>query len=105
MIMPDAGTMIGMAIGFFGIGVATYLGAEAWIKVKRFQREAEHRKLSHAESEAEARLARIEQIVELTSIEIERVAEAQRFLTRTLTEKHPQLPDPHSNSGRVVTPH
>lgn len=105
MAMPDAGTMIGMAIGFFGIGVAAYLGADAWIKVKRFQREAEHRKLSHAESEAEARLARIEQIVELTSIEMERVAEAQRFLTRAITEQNPRLAEPPSNSGRVVTPH
>ena len=34
-----------------------------------------------------ARIARIEQIVESTSIEIERISEGQRFTTRLLSEK------------------
>ena len=34
-----------------------------------------------------ARIARIEQIVESTSIEIERISEGQRFTTRLLAEK------------------
>ncbi|HXL86639.1 MAG TPA: hypothetical protein VN927_05485 [Gemmatimonadaceae bacterium] len=34
-----------------------------------------------------ARIARIEQIVEATSIEIERISEGQRFTTRLLSEK------------------
>jgi hypothetical protein len=33
-----------------------------------------------------ARIARIEQIVESTSIEIERISEGQRFTTRLLAE-------------------
>ena len=34
-----------------------------------------------------ARLERIEHTVEATAIEIERIAEAQRFLTKTLSER------------------
>lgn len=34
-----------------------------------------------------ARLARVEQIVETTAIEIERISEGQRFTTRLLSEK------------------
>jgi hypothetical protein len=37
--------------------------------------------------EVMARLARVEQIVESTAIEIERISEGQRFTTRLLSEK------------------
>jgi hypothetical protein len=36
--------------------------------------------------EVETRVARIEQIVESTSYEVERIGEAQRFLTKVLTD-------------------
>jgi hypothetical protein len=36
--------------------------------------------------ELETRIARIEQIVESTSYEVERIGEAQRFLTKVLTD-------------------
>lgn len=39
----------------------------------------------------EARVARIEQIVEATSIEVERISEGQRFTTKLLTERAPAL--------------
>lgn len=106
MYLPDAGTMIGIAIGFFGIGVAAYLVSDAVIRVKRFQRESEERKLARQSSDADARLARIEQIVEVTAVEIERIAEAQRYLTRTLAEKPSARPDQlPPSAGRVITPH
>jgi hypothetical protein len=37
--------------------------------------------------ELAARLARVEQIVETTALEIERISEGQRFTTRLLSEK------------------
>ena len=42
---------------------------------------------SGRDPELVARIARIEQIVESTSIEIERISEGQRFTTRLLAEK------------------
>jgi len=59
----------------------------------------------------EARLARIEQAVEAVAIEMERVSEGQRFVTRLLAERPtPVLPDTApaalaQQRGRVVTPH
>lgn len=53
----------------------------------------------------EARLTRIEQIVESTSIEIERVSESQRFMVNVFSQRPAEpasLPRPGS---RVTTPH
>ena len=38
----------------------------------------------------EERMARIEQIVEATSIEVERISEGQRFTTKLLSERAPE---------------
>jgi hypothetical protein len=42
--------------------------------------------------ELETRVARIEQIVESTSYEVERIGEAQRFLTKVLTDGRQSAP-------------
>jgi hypothetical protein len=42
--------------------------------------------------EVETRVARIEQIVESTSYEVERIGEAQRFLTKVLTDGRQNVP-------------
>jgi len=49
--------------------------------------------LTPAESSAnvEARLARVEQAVEAVAVEIERIGESQRFLTKVLTDSRPGL--------------
>ena len=51
------------------------------------------------------RIARIEQIVETTAVEVERVSEAQRFTARVLAERAAPggLPPSHAH-GRVNTP-
>jgi len=52
-------------------------------------------------ADTSARLERIEQAIEAMSIEIERVAEGQRFVTRLMTEGSPErvaLPDRAGNS-------
>ena len=41
--------------------------------------------------EIETRLARVEQAVEAIAIEVERVGEGQRFLTKVLTDRLPSL--------------
>ena len=57
------------------------------------------------EAEVAARLSRIEQIVELTSVEVERVAEAQRFVARQLVEGCAAAIPAGRAPERVVTPH
>ena len=56
--------------------------------------------------EIEARLDRIEQAVEAIAVEMERVGEGQRFVTKLLAERPTPLSDAQSlQRGRVVTPH
>jgi hypothetical protein len=49
------------------------------------------------------RLARIEQAVDATAVEVERISEAQRFTTKLLVEKGHQVMD--GSRARVITPH
>jgi hypothetical protein len=52
------------------------------------------------------RISRIEQIVETTAVEVERVSEAQRFTARVLADRAGGrgLPPSHAHSP-VITPH
>lgn len=54
----------------------------------------------------DTRVARIEQIVESTSFEVERIGEAQRFLTKVLTDGRqnalPTLPTRREPSGSIT---
>jgi hypothetical protein len=51
----------------------------------------------------EARLMRIEEAVETIAVEIERMGEGQRFVTKLLAEKTAQLAEPPKNGGGRVT--
>ena len=60
-------------------------------------------------SQVDGRLIRIEQAVEAMSVELERVGEGQRFITKLLAERGsdaaaPMLP-PSGAPGRSFTPH
>src|SRR6478609_3382972 len=56
--------------------------------------------------EIEARLERIEQAVDAVALEMERIGEGQRFVTKLLAERPTPISDAQSlQRGRVVTPH
>ena len=86
--MDSAGDL-GVIIALIGVvsGVAivatAFAGAYFYGKSKG-QRES---LVAPKDPELSARIARIEQIVEATSIEIERISEGQRFTSRLLSEK------------------
>jgi hypothetical protein len=50
------------------------------------------------------RLGRMEQAIDATAVEVERISEAQRFTTKLLVEKGHQAPV-EGGRARVVTPH
>jgi hypothetical protein len=80
---------LGIVIAFIGVlsGVGVLAGAFAgayFFGKSRAQRETIG---ASRDPEVMARLARVEQIVESTAIEIERISEGQRFTTRLLSEK------------------
>jgi hypothetical protein len=81
----DLGAIIALSGLLASIGVLAGAFAGAYFFGKsRGQRDA----LSMStDPELMARVARIEQIVETTAIEIERITEGQRFTTKLLSEK------------------
>jgi hypothetical protein len=84
------------------VGTMAALGAATkviltWIKRPRH--------LGALPVELAERLERIERGVDATAIEVERIGEGQRFLTRALGERPVADPTQADASGRVVTPH
>ena len=81
----DLGVFIALIGLLAGIGVLAGAFAGAYFFGKsRGQRETLN---AGRDPELLARVARVEQIVESTAIEIERISERQRFTTRLLSEK------------------
>ena len=75
--------------------------ANAWMKRIDVRREAMP---LHA---VDQRLERIEAAIDVMAVEVERIAEAQRFAVRLATERAPnELPAAGRHAeGRAVTPH
>jgi hypothetical protein len=84
--MPgDLGVVIALIGVLSGVGILAGAFAGAYFFGKsRGQHEA---LTTSRDPELSARLNRVEQIVEATAIEIERISEGQRFTTRLLSEK------------------
>jgi hypothetical protein len=53
----------------------------------------------------EARLERVEQALDAIAVEMERVGEGQRFLTKILSDRPQALAQPATPAPRVNTPH
>jgi len=84
--MPgDLGIVIALIGVLSGVGILAGAFAGAYFFGKsRGQRES---LMTARDPELAARLNRVEQIVEATAIEIERISEGQRFTTKLLSEK------------------
>jgi hypothetical protein len=82
--------------GFFFTAIVLGLGiplVRSYVRRKE-QEPAPHLVLS------DARLQRIEQAIETMAIEIERISEGQRFVTRLLAERESQAKSLPSNESR-----
>ena len=87
-----------VALVIFSLSALVLAVGSVWLRVIRVSRE--HR--AGDKRELEGRLENIEQIVAATAIEVERVAEAQRFAAKQLALKdNPVVLMPE----RVITPH
>ena len=79
-----------------------------WVVVRAFGRALRLRPTRNTPvegSDTAERLARIEQLVETTAIEIERIGEANRFLAKLLAERVPVQVPRMDRPERVNTPH
>ena len=89
-------------------GVTVGMIAQAWAEARK--RAGTGASASRLDA-IEARLVRMEQMIEAVSVEMERVAEGQRFTARLLSERSGSAAQPLASraasptEGRVVTPH
>ena len=99
-----------MAVAFFGAAAAiAWAAAYAWGEWLAHRHDAPPGP-AKLPAEDTARLERLEAGMEALTLEVERLAEGQRYAARLLDERLPRgLPAgvraPTSEPGRVVTPH
>ena len=87
--------------------VVIVCGTVAFVSSLRFLRrylELRHeRSLPAAADDLRERLDRIETSIDATAVEVERIAEANRFVAKLLSEHG--TPSPANRPERVITPH
>ena len=86
-------------------GLAAWIGA--WWGARRAARRAiEQASLHGSSARMELRLEHLAQSVDLIALEVERIAEAQRFSARLLAERQPPAgAGPARREPGVITPH
>ena len=79
---------IGVLIGLISVVAGVAVVAAAFFGAYLFGKSRGHDAVGPGKDpELMARISRVEQIVEATSLEIERISEGQRFTTRLLSER------------------
>jgi hypothetical protein len=104
-MMWDAISIANVFIGGLFVTAAGF--AAAWMRARERAIRAELSR-PRLPAEVEARLEHLQQTVEAIAVEVERVAEAQRFSAKLLAERSPNVPGPAERAGgagRVITPH
>lgn len=84
--MPDPEVIIVPIV--FGFPTAAIM---LWTWVRHREKMAALKAPADVSSGVEERLARVERAVEAVAVEIERIGESQRFLTKVLTDTRPGL--------------
>jgi hypothetical protein len=90
---------IGLVAGFVGSWIGGYFGARRAVR-------AAQRNAPVASDLSRVQVAQLSQMVEAIAIEVERVAEGQRFTTRLLADRIPHTPsDVRPRASDMTTPH
>lgn len=88
-----------------GVFAASTLGfAIAWIRARERAIRAEQRAAPPMDA-CDARLDRLEHAIETIAVEVERMSEGQRFVSRLLAERQEQERGASAHPARVTTPH
>ena len=94
-------SLLVLASGLFA--ASTFGFAVAWIRARERAIRAEQSAVQPPTGDA--RFDRLEHAVEAMAVEIERMAEGQRFVSKVLTERVGHERDVVARPERVVTPH
>ena len=86
--MDNAVALLGLAFALGGLGFVMRVLGNIWLRAKELERgtPSDSARLSSTLASLEARLAHIEQGVDATAVEVERITEGQRFAARQLVE-------------------
>ena len=105
--MENAAPLFALAAVLFGLGLVVRVSVASWLHLKQFERDAQPLLAAPGREAADlaARLARIEQVVEATAVEVERLGEGQRYAARLLAERRAAAPAPADEPAPVITPH
>lgn len=85
--MENALPLFGLAATLVAGALTIRVLADWWLRSKQLDVAERTAVTSGLNPEIEARLTRIERAVETTAVEVERIAEAQRFTSRLLAER------------------
>jgi hypothetical protein len=82
--MNNAVALMGLAFALCGIGLVMRVAGNIWLRAKELERgtPSDSARLSSTLASLEARLEHIEQAVDATAVEVERITEGQRFAAR-----------------------
>jgi hypothetical protein len=86
-----------------GCGTAAFVASLRF--VRRFLELRHERALRTPPAEVLDRLQSIEHTVESTAIEVERLAEANRFIAKLLADRNAPIASMPKSPERVITPH
>jgi hypothetical protein len=92
-----------LALSSFGLFVSTVALLVAWLRAR--DRAARAEAFLEGRSSLRSEPERLAPAIEAIAIEVERVGEAQRFLTRVLSERPPQAETTSKRPSGSVTPH
>src|SRR5438128_1315474 len=99
--MEDALPFFGMAALACSLALLIWTAGRVWLRAKELERTAPPSLAPHAAADLtailaqiEARLSHLEQSVNVTAIEVERVAEAQRFAALKPAVGHSRMGSP-----------
>lgn len=80
-----------LIIAVVGLSGTTIGFAIAWIRARERALRAENRtSIPHLPANADARFSQLDSAIEAVAIEVERVAEAERFQTKLLASRDPE---------------
>jgi hypothetical protein len=100
-----------VAMGGISLIVTSHLGRafQRWMETRLQPRQPpppslDEARLAAALGELRDRMAQLQQSVDASAVELERIAEADRYIARVVSERVP-APLPAPRAERVVTPH
>jgi hypothetical protein len=100
LVLFGSAGAIAMVIG----GFSAWLGAR-WGARRAARRAIEEARLHGASARVESQLEQLTESIDLIALEVERIAEAQRFAARLLAERPATTPAPVRRDPGVITPH